>query len=254
MACNACMTIPPVEASYTPQGQTLTTADGLEIYVASPPPSTTTTTSAAGIIYVPDIFGKTSQAFQVCDKLAAAGFWVAFPDVFRGKPWPMEKFPPSDREELMGWIGGYTYEDKVKPDVAQALAVLKEKAGGGGGAEGGMTMKMGIVGFCWGGKISTFSSEDGFEASAAAHPSFLTEEDAEVVNCPILLLPSKDEADLSGFIEAVLARGMEARQIKFDDMHHGWVAARGDWSDERQKERATKAIQLLVDFFSKHLK
>jgi len=47
---------------------------------------------------------------------------------------------------------------------------------------------------------------------------------------------------------------MEARQIKFDDMHHGWVAARGDWSDERQKERATKAIQLLVDFFSKHLK
>ena len=245
------MTIPPVEASYTPQGQTITTADGLEIYVASPPPTTTSsaTTTSAGIIYVPDIFGKTSQAFQVCDKLAAAGFWVAFPDVFRGEPWPMEKFPPPDREELMGWIGGYSFEGKVKPDVAEAVKVLREKAGGG--EEG---MKMGIVGFCWGGKISTLSSEEGFGASAAAHPSFLKEEDAKVVNCPILLLPSKDEADLSGFIEGVVGRGVEARQVKFEDMHHGWVAARGDWSDEKQKARATEAIQLFVEFFTKHLK
>ena len=245
MACNACMTIPPVEASYNPQGQTITAADGLEIYVATPP---TPSTTAAGIIYVPDIFGKTSQALQVCDKLAAAGFWVAFPDVFRGAPWPMEKFPPPDRDELMNWIGGYGFEEKVKPDVAQALKVLREKGGG--------EMKMGIVGFCWGGKMSTLSGEDVgiFQATAAAHPSFLTVEDAKVVNCPILLLPSKDEADLSGFIEAVVVRGVEASQVVFGDMHHGWVAARGDWADEKQRARATEAIQLFVEFFSEKLK
>lgn len=35
-----------------------------------------------------------------------------------------------------------------------------------------------------------------YAATASAHPSFLTVEDAALVNCPILLLPSKDEADL----------------------------------------------------------
>jgi len=242
MACNACMTIPPVEDSYIPLGQTITTTDGLEVYIAAPKDSKT----KAGLMYVPDIFGKTPQAFQVCDKLAAAGFWVAFPDAFRGKAWSLEKFPPPDRQELMEWIGGYPFEGRVKPDIACALALLREN-----GVE-----RFGIVGFCWGGKMSTLSSQDAevFRATASAHPSFVTVEDAALVNCPILLLPSKDEADLTPFIDAVKARGVEASQEKFDDMHHGWVAARGDWKDPKQQARATEAIQLFVSFFTKHLK
>ena len=47
------------------------------------------------------------------DRLAAAGFVVAFPDVFRGAPWPLSKFPPPDRQELLDWIGGYDFESKV---------------------------------------------------------------------------------------------------------------------------------------------
>ena len=209
MACNACMTIAPVESDYKAKGTTLEVGD-LSIYVAAPPSSSST----AGIIYVPDIFGNTPQgtcllpsffppphaftfpllplslpppknpkALQICDKVAAAGFWVAFPDVFRGKPWPMEKFPPPDRQELMDWIGGYTFDDKVKPDLAAALEVLRGKG----------ARKFGIVGFCWGGKVSTLASQDAstYSATASAHPSFLTVEDAAVVNAPILLLPSK---------------------------------------------------------------
>ena len=90
MACEACMTIPPVVADYTPKGETITSGD-LPIYVSgkakrgyelvratllptsSPHPSTpyppTQPTAKAGasrgIVYVPDIFGVTSQAHQV---------------------------------------------------------------------------------------------------------------------------------------------------------------------------------------------
>ena len=32
-------------------------------------------------------------------------------------------------------------------------------------------------------------------------------------------------------------------------MHHGFVAARGDWDDELNKKRATEAIQLTANFF-----
>lgn len=48
------------------------------------------------------------------DRLADAGFAVAFPDVFRGAPWPLSKFPPPDRQELLDWIGGYDFETKVR--------------------------------------------------------------------------------------------------------------------------------------------
>lgn len=168
------MTIPPVQAEYTPKGETIVDGD-LPIYVsgacvlggaggeASGPVVcrsesdchrrchlTAKPGATKGIIYVPDIFGVSSQAHQVMtqrpntqtagaspssqrpqnslrvpthalhairqdalpnpdphpqvvDLLADAGFAVAFPDVFRGEPWPMAKFPPPDRKELVDW-------------------------------------------------------------------------------------------------------------------------------------------------------
>jgi dienelactone hydrolase len=50
------------------------------------------------------------QFKQVCDKLAAAGYLVVGPDVFRGKPWTMEKFPPKPEDNLLGWIQGHSWD------------------------------------------------------------------------------------------------------------------------------------------------
>ena len=37
------------------------------------------------------------------------------------------------------------------------------------------------------------------------------------------------------------------------DMHHGFVGARANYTDELNKKRATEAIQLNANFFSKVL-
>lgn len=50
------------------------------------------------------------QFKQVCDKLAAAGYLVAGPDIFRGKPWSMDRFPPKPEDNFMPWLQGYTWE------------------------------------------------------------------------------------------------------------------------------------------------
>ena len=39
--------------------------------------------------------------YQVADKLADAGFVVSVPDFWRGKQWPMEKFPPKPEDDFM---------------------------------------------------------------------------------------------------------------------------------------------------------
>jgi protein XRP2 len=44
------------------------------------------------------------QFKQVADRLADAGYVVAGPDVFRGKPWSMQKFPPKPGDNFMEWL------------------------------------------------------------------------------------------------------------------------------------------------------
>jgi dienelactone hydrolase len=50
-----------------------------------------------------------AQFKQVCDKLAAAGYLVVGPDVFRGKPWSMGKFPPKPEDNFMAWLQGFSW-------------------------------------------------------------------------------------------------------------------------------------------------
>ena len=51
---------------------------------------------------------------------------------------------------------------------------------------------VGLVGFCWGGKIGLLSSakENGIKAAVGIHPSFLQVEDATNATCPQMFLPA----------------------------------------------------------------
>lgn len=67
------------------------------------------------------------QFKQVCDKLGAAGYLVVGPDVFRGKPWTMERFPPKPEHNFMGWLQGYSWDVSaaaVQCDAGGACGVL----------------------------------------------------------------------------------------------------------------------------------
>lgn len=63
------------------------------------------------------------QFMQVADNLAAAGFLVVAPNVFRGKPWSMDKFPPKPEDNFMGWLQGYSWDVSRQLTAAQAPGV-----------------------------------------------------------------------------------------------------------------------------------
>jgi dienelactone hydrolase len=50
----------------------------------------------------------------VADRLSQAGFMVAVPDVFHGKPWPMSRFPPKPADNLRGWMEEAGNFEKVR--------------------------------------------------------------------------------------------------------------------------------------------
>lgn len=76
--------------------------------------------------------------------------------------------------------------------------------------------------------------------------------DAESVTIPFAMLPSKDEDKeaVAGF-EKNLKVPHEVHT--FDDQVHGWMAARGDLSQENVKEKYEKGYKIVLDFLHKHM-
>lgn len=234
----ACCTLPPVKHDYSPVGVHEDVA-GLKTYLAGPADADT------AIVVVYDIFGLTQQAFQVCDSLAAAtGFRVAMPNILRDDAWGLDNFPPPNKDVFMNWIGTTASWDKIADnDIPALLEALRAN-----GAK-----KFVIVGFCWGSKVAITAANRtrAFSAVGMPHYSFIEPADFKDLACPVALLPSKDEAPEGPLMDALKATAFADKSIlqRFDDMQHGWVAARGDWSDPQQAKRATEALQVLASFF-----
>lgn len=44
--------------------------------------------------------------------------------------------------------------------------------------------------------------------------------------------------------------GHKCKMVRFDDIHHGFCAARGDFTNPHNIQRANEAIKLTVEFFT----
>ncbi|KAI9013671.1 hypothetical protein DFJ74DRAFT_682866 [Hyaloraphidium curvatum] len=267
----------PVTA-YTPAGRTERLGD-LDTYVAEPPSAENT---KEAIVAIYDILGHGApQNKMACDFLAKASGRVAvMPDVFRGVPFPAERFDfggagahepavpdgvdPSDRNamglknslmaELVAYIfgGGGNYDTVVKKDLENVFAWLKKR-----GVE-----HVGIVGFCYGGYITVKASQDFAPflcGVVGVHPALLPTPEAELVRTPLASLPSAiDDGDFTEFHAALKknAHIPRAKTFEFDpvplkvftDVRHGWSTARGNFDDPLVKKRAEEALGFAAEF------
>ncbi|PHH87121.1 hypothetical protein CDD83_9282 [Cordyceps sp. RAO-2017] len=159
--------------------------------------------------------------------------------------WP---YPP-DSEEKQKKLGDFfgTYPPpKIAGYVPDYVRAVKDK--------NPSVSKMGILGYCWGGKVVALSTRaaDPFAVAAAIHPAMVDPADAAAVAVPTLLLASKDEpaADVAAF-EAALKTPKHVET--FPDQIHGWMAARGDLSDPRVRAEYERGYKTVLTFFEKHL-
>ncbi|GBF94598.1 hypothetical protein Rsub_06713 [Raphidocelis subcapitata] len=246
MADVCCAAGAPVSFEYAPKGKVETLAGDLEAYVAEG-------TKPAAILVVYDIFGYSDfpQIKQVSDRLAAAtGFTVAVPDVFRGKPWSMSKFPPKPEDNLLGWISAEGAYDKVSKDLYAAVEALNARG----------CRKFAVLGCCWGASISLQAGADAatFSAVAGLHPS-LFGRDADLaagLKVPAAVVSAKGdplESVQEGVAKASPALAARCVWRRMDDMTHGFCAARGDFRDPSVCARVGEVLQLLTSFFAANL-
>jgi len=104
--------------------------------------------------------------------------------------------------------------------------------------------------------IQLSAKDSYYSAAALLHPSFFNTDDAKAAQAPLIVLPSQDEADLTEFMDILYKKpfGDKCKYHRFDDVHHGFAAARGNWEDgSLDKKRATEAIQMTTNFFVENI-
>jgi dienelactone hydrolase len=101
-----------------------------------------------------DIFGFFPQTLQGADILAYGDkerpYQVFIPDFFDGKPADISWYPPKTEEDgknLGAFFSGPAAPPKTVPRIPKILEQLKKE-------NPGLTT-WGIVGYCWGGKVSS---------------------------------------------------------------------------------------------------
>lgn len=175
-----------------------------DMYLASPPPSVPV---IGAVLVIHDIFGaRTGRHAQICDELAAAGFYAACPDLFgdaerRAAANLFPRWPPKGLANFCDLLCcckasfvkasmKTSWEETVAPLLALVIAQVEERHGGGA------PLRWGAVGFCWGAKPVARLLAEGAQPSVgcgiAFHPSLFGKPAAAsiaAVSRPLMLCP-----------------------------------------------------------------
>jgi carboxymethylenebutenolidase len=95
------------------------------------------------VLVVHEIFGVHEHIRDVCRRLAKQGFLAVAPDLF-ARQGDVSKM--ADMREILGKVVSKIPDEQVLADLDATLAWAKASGGGDAG-------RIGITGFCWGGRI-----------------------------------------------------------------------------------------------------
>lgn len=182
------------------------------------------TDAKCALLFIFDIFGYFPQTIQGADILASSSdspYLVVMPDFFEGSPAKLEWYPPVTEEQKKNFGAFLKHNGDTGRTIARFPDILKEV-----GEKHSTVKKWGVVGYCWGGKIVSLSSQSDslFVAGAQSSPAFVDPEDASKITIPMMLLPSKDE-DVE-LIKKYDENLTVKKVIKTYDQVHGYMSAR----------------------------
>ncbi len=217
---------------------TLTADDGhtLGAYRADPAGA-----PRGGIVVAQEIFGVNAHIREVCDGFAADGYVALAPALY-------------DRSSMKGCNLGYTPEDIAKgralreefswddtvKDMAAAVAVL---AGEG--------LKVGTVGYCWGGTISYLAGTRlPVQAAVVYYGGQIMPYNGEQARCPMLMhFGRRDQGIPLSDVDAIAKAHPEA-EVHLYDADHGFNC---DHRASHDPESAKLARERTLAFYAEHL-
>ncbi|KAK6362656.1 hypothetical protein TWF730_000111 [Orbilia blumenaviensis] len=197
----------------------------LKLYVTGP------SAAKSGIVFIYDAYGYSDQVLTAADLLSKlSGALVIVPDILGDAAIPpqhqsLDQVSEEEKNSLVGKLMGKINEFRDFP--GQILDGMKIW-----GSSWPSIEKWGIFGLCFGGKVVAVMSrkDTPYLVSGQAHPSFLVDEDPELVVIPHICLASKDEdPDKIANYQTVL--GQHCYVETYSENIHGWMGAKADLQD-----------------------
>lgn len=159
-----CCSNPAVQSDYQPMGAIKPFGDFKHVYITGPPKSD------RAIVCVYDIFGFFPQTQKGADILAnSLNTTVYMPHFFEpDQPFPIEKFPPKTQEQKQELQNFFATVASPSKNTEKLLTFGKELKSAG-------ARKVGVYGFCWGGKVTVAAAGENtpFSASSIVHPAYI---------------------------------------------------------------------------------
>jgi carboxymethylenebutenolidase len=187
-----------------------------------------------GIVVVHEGNGMSPQLLRVCERLAAEGYAALAPDLF----W---RFGGSDPEKAQEHYTSLRWND-ARDDLAEGVRLLRDAG----------ATKVGITGFCMGGRLTylTATSDVPVDAAAPFYGAGIAHQ-LGTTRCPTrLFFGGDDEYIPPADIEAVRAHHGDA-VVVYPGAGHGFMR---DGSDSYHPEAAPDAWNRLLTFFGEHLR
>jgi carboxymethylenebutenolidase len=230
---------------------TLTTADGpMDLYEATPDGDAT-----RAVVVVQEAFGVNDHIEDVTRRFAAAGYHAVAPALFHRAGAGTAEY--GDMESVMKLMGGLT-DDGMLMDVDAAVAHLN--------AAGFDNDRIGVVGFCMGGRVAflvavrrelgaavTFYGGGIATAGRLPAPPLITE--AANLQTPWLGLFGDEDAgipvaDVEALREAVTAAAVPNEIVRYPEAGHGFHC---DQRESYHELSAKDAWARTLTWFDAHL-
>jgi carboxymethylenebutenolidase len=206
------------------------------------------------VLVVQEIFGVHEHIKDVCRRLAKLGYLAIAPELY-ARQGDVSKL---EREEIMKVVAKVP-DDQVMGDLDAAVAWAKKDGSGD-------TAKLGVTGFCWGGRIVWLYAAHNKDLKAGVawygrltgtatklqpkHPIDV----AGDLKCPVLGLYGEKDAgipvkDVEAMQAALKKADKSAEIVLFKDAPHAFFA---DYRPSYQKAAAEDGWKKLQDWFKKH--
>ena len=185
-----------------------------------------------GVVVIHEGPGISAQLLRVCERLAAEGYATVAPDLF----FRTGGTESSDYTTLMGAM----VPEQALADIGAAAGVLRDVG----------AARVGVTGFCMGGRYSWLAAAAGlgFDAAVGFYGGGIADEPGEPA-CPTQLFYGADDP----FIPATEYERVVARYpgtIVYPGAGHGFMR---DGSASYHEASATDAWERTLAFFADHL-
>ncbi|MEJ7926977.1 dienelactone hydrolase family protein [Sphingobium sp. AN641] len=216
-----------------------------DAYVAKPD-----ATASAAIIVIQEIFGVNEGIRRKCDSWARAGYLAYAPDLFwREQPHvELDADVPADFDAALGHMQRLNQDQAIR-DIEATIRAARAAMGGNG--------KVGVVGYCLGGRLSFMAAcrtdGDAFVAYYGVGIDGLLGEQHAIGKPVLLHVPTAD-----GFVppeaQKAMHDGLAANRHvtihDYDGLDHGFAAEMGARRDPAAAELADRRT---AEFFAQHL-